>query len=293
MSKNTSNLESATVEGFGLEWSAYDQSGVTETELNQVFRTYFKIFPWHLLDPSKSVGADFGCGSGRWSKFLSPYVRHLHLIDASEAALKTAKQRLHSCKNLSFHHCSIEDFRVNGDGIADPEKLDFAISLGVLHHLPDVPRALKDIFVNLRPGAPLLLYLYYALDGRSKFYRMTWFASDQFRKLISLLPFKVRISITQILAALIYWPLARTALALDHFNILPLNFPLAFYRRSSFYVMKNDSLDRFGTRLEKRFSRQEIENMLTEAGFENIRFSDEAPFWCSIAYKKGSHGTNL
>ena len=31
--------------------------------------------------------------------------------------------------------------------------------------------------------------------------------------------------------------------------------PLSFYRDCSFYVMRNDSLNRFGTRLERRFTR--------------------------------------
>ena len=49
--------------------------------------------------------------------------------------------------------------------------------------------------------------------------------------------------------------------------------------------MRNDALDRFGTRLEQRFSRQQIEEMLLESGFHNISFSEEMPFWTSISYK--------
>ena len=37
--------------------------------------------------------------------------------------------------------------------------------------------------------------------------------------------------------------------------------------------MKNDSLDRFGTTLEKRFSQKEIREMMLEAGLKNIKFS--------------------
>lgn len=35
-----------------------------------------------------------------------------------------------------------------------------------------------------------------------------------------------------------------------------------------FVMLRNDSLDRFGTRLEQRFSKQEIRHMLGEAGFD-------------------------
>ena len=52
------------------------------------------------------------------------------------------------------------------------------------------------------------------------------------------------------------------------------NFPLTDYKNKSFYFMKTDALDRFGTRLEKRFSKQEIIDMLTVSGFKDIKFSE-------------------
>ena len=64
------------------------------------------------------------------------------------------------------------------------------------------------------------------------------------------------------------------------------NFPLSDYKNKSFYFMATDSLDRFGTKLEKRFTKQEIEKMLKNAGFKNIRFSNNTPYWVAIAWKK-------
>ena len=55
--------------------------------------------------------------------------------------------------------------------------------------------------------------------------------------------------------------------------------PLSAYRRASFYTMRTDALDRFGTRLEQRFTRAEIERMMGEAGLTDIHFSDAVPFW--------------
>ena len=50
--------------------------------------------------------------------------------------------------------------------------------------------------------------------------------------------------------------------------------------------MRTDSLDRFGTRLEHRFTKKQIEMMMNNAGLEKIIFSDIAPFWCAIGYKR-------
>ena len=49
--------------------------------------------------------------------------------------------------------------------------------------------------------------------------------------------------------------------------------------------MRTDALDRFGTRLEKRFTRKEIAQMMKLAGLERIAFSD-SPCWCAMGYRK-------
>ena len=62
--------------------------------------------------------------------------------------------------------------------------------------------------------------------------------------------------------------------------------PLEAYRHRSFYVMRTDAYDRFCTRLEQRFTRKQIEQMLEAAGFERIRFSEDVPFWCAVGFKR-------
>ena len=275
------NLEPRTVEGFGAEWAEFDQSEIEPEELLTLFQQYFSIFPFDKLDSETSVGADFGCGSGRWSKILARRCRYLHLIDASKAALETAKANLKEIENVSFHCCSIEHSSLA------PNSLDFAVSLGVLHHLPDTQKALCDISAFLKPGGVFLVYLYYALEQKPLWFRALWQISDFLRRRISLLSFERRKQLTQIIAAFVYWPLAKTAHILESLGFSVEMIPLSYYRNRSFYVMKNDALDRFGTYLEKRFNQNEIRMMLLNAGFENIEFSSSAPYWRAIATKSG------
>ena len=60
--------------------------------------------------------------------------------------------------------------------------------------------------------------------------------------------------------------------------------PLSAYRNRSFYSMRTDALDRFGTRAEKRFTREQIRSMMESAGLERIAFS-EVPHWCAVGYR--------
>ena len=273
------NVDSDTVSGFGSEWKNFDQSSLSTLELNELFQEYFKIFPRSVLN-SQSVGADFGCGSGRWSRFLTSSVKELHLVDASEEAIAVAKRNLSDATNVSFHHSSIENAKIPRGS------LDFAFSLGVLHHIPETDRALRDIASFLKPGAAFLIYLYYSLDHRPLWYRLLWKASNLARFAISRLPFGLRNKVCFLIACTCYWPLARTARLLEKAHIFPTYFPLKYYRNRSFYIMRNDALDRFGTKLEKRFSQSEIRTLLESNGFENITFSTEAPFWCAVCYRK-------
>jgi hypothetical protein len=52
-------------------------------------------------------------------------------------------------------------------------------------------------------------------------------------------------------------------------------------------MMKNDALDRFGTKLEKRYNKQEIAKLLLDAGFDptSTIFSESEPFWTFTSRK--------
>ena len=51
------------------------------------------------------------------------------------------------------------------------------------------------------------------------------------------------------------------------------------YRNSSLYMLRTDSRDRFGTPLERRFARDEIRAMMSDAGMSQIIFSDAELHW--------------
>lgn len=269
-----SNVDAATVEGFGREWRHYDQSGLREDEAKAIFDAYFALFDFDGL----GEGFDLGCGSGRWARFVAPRVRKLHCIDPSEA-IEVARQNLSDLPNLEFHRASADDIP-----LADGSQ-DFGYSIGVLHHIPDTQRALDQAVRKLKPGAQMLVYIYYAFDNRGAVYRTIWRASDAGRRLISRLPFPARRVVTTIAAAAVYWPLARGAAFVEKLGADPSQLPLSAYRSKSFYTMRTDALDRFGTRLEQRFSREQIAQMMQRAGLGEIRFSDHEPYWVAVGRK--------
>ncbi len=271
------NLDQNTVDGFGDEWSRFDQSDLPLGELQLLFNEYFSIFPWRFITKD-STGFDLGCGTGRWAKLVAPKVGKLICIDPS-SALDIAKKNLSTFDNCEFVSATVDEIPMQDNS------MDFGYSLGVLHHVPDTAAGIKQCVNKLKNGAPFLLYLYYRFDNRPWWFRFIWSVSDLLRRVVSKMPYRLRYISSQIIATLVYFPLARVTLIFEKLGANVDNFPLSAYKNLSFYTMRTDALDRFGTRLEQRFTRKEIENMMSSAGLDNIEFSNSKPFWCAVGYK--------
>jgi len=272
------DLSRRVVKGFGEEWSRFTNQTLSDHELREMFELYTSVFPWRDL-PENAVGFDAGCGSGRWAAFFAPRVGLLHCIDASDAALEIARRTLAGNRNVVFHHQDICELELPAGSC------DFGYSLGVLHHIPDTELATALCVEKLKPGAPFLVYLYYDLEDRGRLHKWVLRIVTAVRYVISRLPRVLRSIVADVIAAFVYWPLANLARCLDWAGRNSSWVPLFQYRRRSFYVMRNDALDRFGTRLEKRYSRQDVLLLLEGAGLENVVFADGPPWWVAVGWR--------
>jgi SAM-dependent methyltransferase len=192
-----------------------------------------------------------------------------------------ARRRLEGRSGITFHLAGADSMP-----LAENSQ-DFGYSLGVLHHIPDTAAAMRDAVSKLKPGAPFLVYLYYSFDNKPRWFRYLWKVSDAGRWSISRLPFPLRKAATTAIAGGIYWPLTRIARAGEALGLNVANVPLSAYRRSSFYTMRTDALDRFGTRLEQRFSRAEVRRMMEAVGLTDIVFREGVPYWVACGRKAG------
>jgi SAM-dependent methyltransferase len=270
---NPTTERTDVIESFGEEWTRFDQTGLGDDERIAAFEAYFEVFPWDDL-PDDATGFDLGCGSGRWAMHVAPRVRTLHCVDPSDA-IDVARKNLSGHTNVVFHR------RTAAELSFEPDSMDFGYSLGVLHHIDDTEGALRAAVRALKPGAPFLVYLYYAFDNRPPWFRALWQASNVARKLIAGQPTPIRHAICDGIAGAVYYPLARGAAVAARFGVDVAHWPLSAYRRRSFYAMRTDSLDRFGTPLEKRYTRKQMEDLLRGAGLTDIRFCSSV-FWCAV-----------
>jgi ArsR family transcriptional regulator len=103
-----------------------------------------------LADPEWVVG-DLGCGTGAVTAALAPFVARVVAVDASAAMLQAAKKRLQDADNVDLRRGDLEALPI------DDGRLDAAIVMLVLHHVPEPAKALAEIARVLKPAGRVLL----------------------------------------------------------------------------------------------------------------------------------------
>ena len=276
------NIDSQVISDFGDEWAAYNyEKSELSKELKLQFEMYSNLLNFQEFNPLESVAADFGAGTGRWVEFVLDNFKKVYLVEPSRGAFEVLTKKFKSKSHISLENSTISESLIPNNS------LDFAMSLGVLHHISNTEQAIKDINSKLKSQGLFLGYLYYKVENKPFVYRIIFSIANFFRKKISNLPFKKKRRICNLIALFVYLPFARLNKALKILKIDTSNIPLHQYANLNFYMMKNDALDRFGTKLEKRFNQDEIIKLLSEGGFDSnsIIFSESEPFWTFVARK--------
>ncbi|MGH3118873.1 MAG: methyltransferase domain-containing protein [Gaiellales bacterium] len=271
------------IAGFDDEWQRFGVVGTSDQ--SDLFSRYFDLLPPERFAASETV-LDAGCGAGRWAFEVSrrgPRVIAVDLGRSIEVARGNTPSDRVSCIQADITTLPLASGSV-----------DWAYSLGVLHHTNEPTLGLEKIIGVVRAGGPVLLYLYYALDQRGPLFRSLFQAVDLTRRVVSQQPRSVARAVATAIAGTVYWPLARSAALLERAGLgeIASKLPLSFYRHLSFATMRNDSLDRFGTRLERRFSREEMVTLMERAGLREIVISARPPLWHGIGLKPSNRAGN-
>ncbi len=271
------NIDSAVVKDFGDEWLRFKD--YSDEDIRSLAIMYFDILTDEIINKNSYV-LDIGCGTGRWTKFLSNRIGFIEAIDPSNAVF-AADHLLETVENVRITMASVDTIPFNN------ETFDFAMSIGVLHHIPNTQKAMKDCVKKLKKGGYFYCYLYYNLDNKGFIFKSIFRLSDLFRKTISHMPSAIKKFSCDLLAVFFYMPFILSARLLNQlgFRKLSKKIPLSDYANKSFFIIRNDSLDRFGTKLEQRFSKVQVEALMRESGLEEIIISPSSPYYHAIGRK--------
>lgn len=268
------NLDPEIVGSFGSEWRRF--GWFSDAAIENAAAEYFDVIPKDVLAATR-YAIDVGCGSGRWSRYLSTRVEFVEAIDPSHAVLSAA-QLNQDRRNVRVTRASIDTIPFAAGSF------DLALCLGVVHHLPNPALALRQVVQKVRTGGHVLVYVYYSLDQRGPLFRTLFQVADLMRRGVSRLPAAVKGWICDLLAFSVYLPLVgfgRLVARVGHGKAAE-SLPLAYYQNKSLQEIRTDALDRFGTSVERRFSREEFVTMMKEAGLDDVVVSPHAPFWHGV-----------
>lgn len=103
-----------------------------------------------LLGEDWVIG-DLGCGTGRISETLAPFVGRVVAVDDSAAMLAAARKRLAGLPNVVVRRGKIESLPI------EDQSLDAATLILVLHYVVEPLRVLEEVARVLKPRGKLLI----------------------------------------------------------------------------------------------------------------------------------------
>jgi SAM-dependent methyltransferase len=260
----TDSRTRATAERYGYVWNTERREAVTTAAPHH----------YHLMRTVLGAPAlrgrilDAGCGDGfdLASIALDPACRAVGIELSFEGSL------------VSQAHAPSATV-IRGDVRRLPfrdQVFDGAYSYGVVHHTTDPEGAVREIASTLRPGAPLLLYVYEDFSDRSFFWRLGLRLTAAARLVTSRLPPATLWHVCRALAPAIYALCAAPARRLSK--------PWPYHECASAGEIVPNLYDRLSPPIECRYSKDGAVQLLTQAGLEVLAVGQQRG-WMVYGFK--------
>jgi SAM-dependent methyltransferase len=143
-------LAERTIDDFGEQWTTFsDTTGFFgSAELLADF-----IQPFDMANFAGSRVADIGAGTGRHVQaLLEAGAREVLAVEPSKA-IDLIRRRFSGRDN-------VKPMNITGAELRSDADLDYAISIGVIHHIPDPAPVIRAVHTALKPGGQFIVWLY-------------------------------------------------------------------------------------------------------------------------------------
>lgn len=240
------SLKDRTSASFGFEWAKFSD---IYTEYEDNFLSYILPITGEFFK-GKFV-LDAGCGAGRHAYFAAKYgAKNVIAFDLSMDAVHAAMDNLFNVR-ATVKQADIYDLPESWNGA-----FDFAMSIGVLHHLPNPQLGFQKLIPLLKPSGTISIWVYARKDNKLALYLY-----EPLRKITTRIPHKV-------LYYLAWFP--AVLMQVSNWLHLPL---FSYYARFPFRTKWNDSFDVFSAPSAKYYTLEEIRAWFEQAGLKDIVIS--------------------
>lgn len=231
-----------------------------------------RVYPFHLQVMYDSVGGprlaglvlDGGCGDGEDLAMvaLDPKCEVVG-VELSSGGVATSVARTRGLPRASVIQADLLRLPLAAN------TFDGAYSYGVVHHTPDPGRAVCEIARTLKPGAPLLLYVYEDFSDRAWHWRVALVVANSVRAITTRMRPSHLMRLCRMLSPVVY---VLCTLPARHFAWAA-RFP---YRHGPHaFGMVGDLYDRLSAPIEERYSRDGAAKLATDAGLTVERVAQQ------------------
>ena len=246
---------------YAFTWRSFGESHV-EGEWEKDSYRYVEMIPPELTSGTGKVGLDAGCGAGHDLLRMARGGAEIIGFDLSDG-VETAYRLTRHFPNVHV---------VQGDlnhTPFKPRQFDFIYSFGVLHHLPEPLRGFENLSRLLKPGAPLITYLYEDFSDRSRVERGILAGIRALRRVTSHLPAGVLYALC-CLAAPVVWVSCSVPARLLTPVVPRLAHRIPFRHTLRWNVLASDLFDRFAPPVEWRYSKDGVQALYRTVGLDEV-----------------------
>ena len=247
-----------TMRSFGYEWRHFSDFR-PEGEAN--FRWYFASYPPESL--RGKVLLDVGCGKGRHLFFAAQHAQKVIGVDLSPA-VDAAFGNTGHLENVHVVQADLFHLPLR------PRTFDMIYSLGVLHHLSEPEAGFREILRYGRPGADVLVYLYWSLNDEPPWKKHLLSLVAMVRRVMTRVPFPLLRAFSWCVAVgcEICFVAPYRVLRNTYWKTFAEALPLKLYADFPFRLLYQDQFDRFSAPIENRYDRKDVEGWLMRSGLE-------------------------
>lgn len=257
-----------TIRDFGVQWTAYPENTGYYAS-SELFRDL--VHPFLTEDDIRGKHiAEIGSGTGRIvNMLLAAGAGHVVAIEPS-AAFDVLTRNVSDPARTTL-------IRARGEELPADSDLDYVLSIGVIHHIPDPAPVLDAACRALRPGGQCLIWVY-GREGN----RMYLFLVTPVRALTKRLPHWM----TAALVRAIDVPLV-AYMALARFLKVPLwNYLRNVLSRMSGADRRLIIYDQLNPAWARYYTGDEARALLSERGFQDVRLHHRHGYsWTVIGTK--------
>ena len=264
-------LKRKTIADFGEQWTSFRGNpgyyGAAEL-LNDILAP--------LISVESLAGlrvADIGSGTGRIvNMLLDAGVKHVIAVEPSTAFFVLQENTAARRDRITYLHDT-------GDRLPAGSDLDLAVSIGVLHHIPDPVPVVRAAYEALRPGGQIFVWMY-GREGNETYLRLV----EPLRGLTTKLPHSALMAVSSGLALLL-----DVYIALGRFAALPMrDYVRGVLAKQPRSVRKLIIYDQLNPAYAKYYERDEAEQLLKSAGFEDVKTHHRHGYSWSVIGRKRS-----